>query len=88
MAAPPAPDRIARFAAADDELRAAERSLAAAKASLDAGEEPLPGERTGLARGGSRLNEAYWARQEQLKKAVADAQARLDRAVAERNAAR
>jgi len=84
----PAPDRIAMFAAADDEVRAAERSLAAAKASLEAGQEPLPGERTGLARGGSRLNEAYWDRQAQLKRVVSDAQARLDRSAAERNALR
>jgi hypothetical protein len=85
---PASQDRIATFSAADDGLRAAERNLAAAKASLDAGEVPLPGERTGLAGGGSRLNETYWDRQAQLKKAVADAQGRLDRAVAERNAAR
>ncbi len=86
--APAATDRIAAFAAADDEVRAAERSLAAAKANLAAGEEPLPGERTGLARGGSRRNEAYWDRQAQLKKAVTEAQGRLDRAIAERNALR
>ena len=76
------------FAAADDELRAAERNLAAAKASLDAGREPLPGERTGLAWGGSRLNESYRDRQRQLETVVSAAQARLDRAVAERNALR
>jgi len=76
------------FAAADDEFRAAERSLAAAKASLEAGQEPLPGERTGLAGGGSRLNEAYWDRQAQLKRVVAEVQGRLDRAAAERNALR
>ena len=76
------------FAAADDEFRTAERNLAAAKASLEAGREPLPGERTGLARGGSRLNESYWNRQRQLETVVSDAQARLDRAVAERNALR
>lgn len=84
----PAPDRIAMFAAADDDVRAAERKLAAAKATLDAGREPLPGERTGLAGGGSRLNASYWERQRQLETVVADAQAQLDRAVAGRNAAR
>jgi hypothetical protein len=73
---------------ADNEVRAAERALAAAQANLDAGQEPLPGERTGLARGGSRLNEAYWERQESLRKAVTEAQERLDRAVAVRNALR
>jgi len=87
-AAQPAPDRIAMLAAAADDVRAAERYLAAAQATLDAGREPLPGERTGLARGGSRLNASYWDRQRQLETAVADAQARLDRAVVERNAAR
>jgi len=86
--AQPAPDRIAMLAAASEDVRAAEHKLAAAKATLEAGREPLPGERTGLARGGSRLNESYWDRQRQLETAVADAQARLDRAVAERNAAR
>jgi len=87
-AAQPAPDRIAMFAAADDEVRAAERNLAAAKARLDAGREPLPGERMGLAGGGSRLNQSYWNRQRQLETVVSDAQAQLDRAVAGRNAAR
>jgi hypothetical protein len=84
----PGQERLAGFNAAVEEVRAAERGLAAAQAELAAGEEPLPGERTGLARGGSRLNEAYWERREQLKKAVGEAQARLDRAVAERNALR
>jgi len=87
-AAQPAPDRIAMLATASEDVRAAERYLAAANATLEAGREPLPGERTGLARGGSRLNEKYWERQRQLEASVADAQARLGRAVAERNAAR
>ncbi len=67
-------------AAAPDDVRAAERYLAAAQATLEAGREPLPGERTGLAGGGSRLNATYWDRQRQLELAVADAQTRLDRA--------
>ncbi|MGH8680553.1 MAG: hypothetical protein ACREVS_09900, partial [Burkholderiales bacterium] len=87
-AAQAAPDRIAMLAATSEDVRAAEHSLAAAKATLEAGREPLPGERTGLARGGSRLNATYWDRQRQLETSVADAQARLDRAVAQRNAAR
>jgi len=87
-AAQPAPDRIAMLATASEDVRAAERYLAAANATLEAGREPLPGERTGLARGGSRLNEKYWERQRQLEASVADAQARLGRAVAERSAAR
>jgi hypothetical protein len=79
---------MAMLAAADQDVRAAQHNLAAAQAILEAGREPLPGERTGLARGGSRLNETYWGRQRQLETAVADAQARLDQAVAERNAKR
>ena len=54
---------------------------------LDAGKEPLPGERTGTATGGSRLNDEYWARQAANEEAVKRAQARLDAAVAARNAA-
>ena len=76
------------LAATSDDVRAAEHRLAAAKASLEAGREPLPGERTGLAHGGSRLNQLYWDRQRQLESVVADAQTRLDRAVADRNAVR
>jgi hypothetical protein len=76
------------LATASDDIRAAERRLAAAQAILEAGREPLPGERTGLAHGGSRLNETYWARQRQLESVVADAQAQLNRAVAERSAVR
>jgi hypothetical protein len=84
----PAADRMAMLAAANQDVRAAQHNLAAAQAILEAGREPQPGERTGLARGGSRLNETYWGRQRQLETAVADAQARLDQAVAERNAKR
>jgi hypothetical protein len=80
--------RGARLAAADAEVRAAAEALDTAKAQLAGGQEPLPGETTGIAKGGTRLNEAYWERQEQLKKAVDAAQARLDRAVAQRNALR
>ena len=44
------------------------------------GEEPLPGERTGTVSGRSRLNEAYWARQNALQRSVDLAQRRLERA--------
>jgi hypothetical protein len=84
----PTPDRMSALATADQEVRAAQHLLAAAQATLEAGREPMPGERTGLARGGSRLNTSYWDRQRQLETAVADAQTRLDQAVAERNAKR
>lgn len=52
-------------------------ALARAKENLEKGKEPLPGERTGTAGGGSRLNDAYWARQRANEKAVKDAEARL-----------
>jgi Domain of unknown function (DUF4124) len=81
-------DRVARLAAADREVQDATRALEDAKARVAAGQEPLPGERTGTAGGMSRLNEDYWARQQSLKDAVAAAQANLDRAIAARNAVR
>ena len=75
---------------ADVELRAAEKALEDARRRLAEGEEPLPGERTGIAGSGgrSRLNEAYFKRQEELKKAVEAAQRRLEQAQARRNAVR
>jgi len=76
--------------AAAAEVAAAEKALAEAKRRLAEGEEPLPGERTGIAGSGgrSRLNETYFKRQEALKKAVEDAEKRLEQANARRNAAR
>jgi hypothetical protein len=50
--------------------------------------EPREGERIGTYGGRARLNEAYWARQDYNQAAVANAQARLNRAVQERNALR
>jgi hypothetical protein len=80
--------RQKRFADADAEVRAATSALEQARAQLETGKEPLPGERTGTAGGGSRLNEAYEARQQANERAVAEAQERLQRAVGERNALR
>jgi hypothetical protein len=59
-----------------------------AKRRLELGREPLPGERRGLAGGGSRLTEEYEARLAGLEREVADAEARLKRANESRNAAR
>lgn len=84
----PAEERLARLRSATEEVNAATQVLAQARAQLDAGKEPLPGERTGTAGGGSRLNEAYEARQAANEQAVAKAQSRLDAAVAARNAVR
>ena len=47
---------------ADAEVKAATLAVESAQTRLQAGEEPLPGERTGNARGGTRLNELYVGR--------------------------
>jgi len=73
---------------AKQEVAAAETAVQVAKRRLDLGREPLPGERRGLAGGGSRLTEEYEARIAGLEREVADAEARLQRAHAARNAAR
>jgi hypothetical protein len=79
--------RAQRLRTATAEVEAATQALAQAKAQLQSGKEPLPGERTGTAGGGSRLNDAYWARQQANEQAVAKAQSRLDAAIAARNSA-
>ena len=58
----------------------ARRQLQQAQAAFEGGKEPLPGERLGLAGGGSRLTEAYAARQKALEDAVRAAQKRLEEA--------
>jgi len=55
-----------------------EAKLELARKQLADGKEPLPGERTGTAGGGSRLNDQYWARQKSNEEAVAKAQKALD----------
>lgn len=62
----------------EEKLRAAEKTLRDAEEALAQGEEPLPGERTGTAGKGSQLNEAYWRRQENLKKDVERARLSLE----------
>ncbi len=54
-------------------------ALARAKEQLEKGKEPLPGERLGTASGGSRLTDAYWARQRANEQAVKNAEARLNK---------
>lgn len=78
-------ERSRALEAADAELREARQALEAAQRRQLAGEEPLPGERTGNVGGRSRLNEAYFARQDALKQAVEQAEARLERAQARLN---
>lgn len=73
-------ERAAAAAAAEKSgqaLQAARKALAQAEAAQAAGKEPLPSERQGIAGGGSRLTEAYFARQKSLEAAVAQARKRL-----------
>lgn len=74
--------------AAHDEVIAATQTLEDSKQRQIAGKEPLPGERLGLAGGGTRLSPAYEARQKSLADAVRDAEERLQQAYQGRNAAR
>ena len=64
--------------ARQDELQQAEKALRDAEAAQAAGKEPLPGERSGTAGGGSRLSDEYWGRQKSLEAAVTEARKRLD----------
>lgn len=66
----------------------AQADYAGARARRERGVEPLPGERLGTATGGSRLAPSYFARLNTLDQAVAQARARLDEAIATRNALR
>jgi hypothetical protein len=74
--------------AAMQEVKSAEAAVQVAKRRLELGREPLPGERRGLAGGGSRLTEEYQSRVAGLEREVADAQERLKRAYDARNDAR
>ncbi|HEX7385491.1 MAG TPA: hypothetical protein VF291_14335, partial [Burkholderiaceae bacterium] len=60
-----------------DRLKLARQQLKEAKARLESGREPLEGERTGTATGGSRLNDTYWARQKANESAVDAAEKRV-----------
>ena len=71
---------------ANADISRAEMLLEDARKRQEAGVEPLPGERTGIAGGGSRLNDAYQARQRRLADEVAEAEAVLKKAIAERDA--
>ena len=57
-----------------------ERELAVAKRKLELGREPLPGERRGLAGGGSRLTPEYEARIAAMEREVAATEAKLKNA--------
>lgn len=67
----------AAAASGQTSVDAARKQLQQAEAARDGGKEPLPNERQGIAGGGSRLNEAYEARQKSLEAAVEAARKKL-----------
>ena len=67
-----------------ENIAALERELAVAKRKLELGREPLPGERRGLAGGGSRLTPEYEARIAAMEREVAATEAKLKDAYAKR----
>jgi hypothetical protein len=73
-----------RVERADQKIDAAVRRLAGAEQAVRNGREPQPGERIGLAGGGSRLRADYFDRQKALEQAVLDARAGLDKAYRDR----
>ena len=70
--------------ARQEKIRQAEQRLDNAKAALEDGKEPRPGERIGTAGGASRLTEAYFRRQAANKRAVEQARKELDAVRSER----
>jgi hypothetical protein len=62
-----------------DRLRVAEERVRQAEAALANGKEPLPGERSGLAGGGSKLNDSYWERQKKLREDLVKARDELNK---------
>ena len=79
---------------AEERVRAAQNALREAEAARDAGKDPLPGERLGIARrgngagtgtgtgpeAGSRLTDAYWERQKKLEDDAEQARRELEAA--------
>ena len=59
-----------------------------ARKRMEAGVEPLPGERMGTANGGSRLSDDYLARQKRLAEEFAVAENVLRKSIADRDALR
>lgn len=82
----PGPGKRNTLAEAEAEVNRAEMLLEEARKRQKAGTAPLPGERTGNASGGSRLNDAYKARQKSLAQNADEAEAALKKSIAERDA--
>ena len=81
QAAPaPRPGVPAAKGAPPESASTLERELAVAKRRLELGREPLPGERRGLAGGGSRLTPEYEARIAAMERDVAATEAKLKKA--------
>jgi hypothetical protein len=88
-APPPAQSQTSALDAANAEVIAAQKALDDAKARLAQGGEPQPGERSGNAGGkSSRLNDDYFARQQQLEAEVKEANQRLELAYQRRSQAK
>ncbi len=88
VASIPVPGKRKTYDEATSDVIRAEMLLEDARKRQQAGVEPLPGERTGNVNGTSRLNEAYFRRQQALAEDVAAAEEALKKAAAERNALR
>jgi hypothetical protein len=71
-------ERALPAAAQQSELPQARQNLQKAQAALEAGKEPLPGERIGTAGGSSRLTDAYFERQKGLAVAAEAARKRVE----------
>lgn len=84
----PALGKKKTLAEATSDVIRTEMLLEDARKRQEAGVEPLPGERTGNNASGSRLNEAYEARQKALANDVAAAEAALRQAIADRDGLR
>lgn len=80
--------RLAALERAQLDIVEAGRALARALEQKERGIEPLPGERLGMAGGGSRLAPAYFERQARLEENLRRARAQLDAAYATKNALR
>ena len=71
-------DRAGALAAAEAELKKAQKDYDAALAKADSGRTEREGDRIGTAKGGARLSEAYEKRQAALKAEVDAARESLD----------
>jgi hypothetical protein len=81
-------DRQIALDRAEAEVKAATIALENAEQRLQQSQEPLPGERTANASGGSRLNDFYQDRVFTLQNEVSAARRRLEAAYATRNSVR